>query len=137
MKSIYNILTQFQTDLAADLPALITTAGLTALDNYVIGESRNAREKALCIYKDSLRMDDTTNYLSLIFQAQLYQVDFETGAKYEDVIMSYLRAYKPSEIGMTIQDGLESDTWPMENSSGVLIFFNLQFSEPLDSCDGE
>ena len=135
MKSIYEILTQFQTDLAADLPALITTAGLTALDNYVIGESRNAREKALCIYKDSLRMDDTTNYLSLIFQAQLYQVDFETGAKYEDVIMSYLRAYKPSEIGMVLIDGLESDTWPMENSSGVLIFFTLQFSEPLDGCD--
>lgn len=135
MKSIYAILTQFQTDLAADLPALLTTAGLSTLDNYVIGESRNAREKALCIYKDSLRMDDTTNYLSLIFQAQLYQVDFETGAKYEDVIMSYLRAYNPAEIGMNIIDGLESDTWPMENSSGVLIFFTLQFSEPLDGCD--
>ena len=135
MKSIYAILTQFQTDLAADLPAVLTTAGLTLLDNYVIGESRNAREKALCIYKDSLRMDDTTNYLSLIFQAQLYQVDFETGAKYEDVIKDYFRAYKPSEIGMVLIDGLESDTWPMENSSGVLIFFTLQFSEPLDSCD--
>ena len=53
MKSIYNILTQLQTDLATDLPALLTASGLTLLDNYVIGESRNAREKAICIYKDN------------------------------------------------------------------------------------
>lgn len=135
MKKIHDILTQFQTDLAADIPALLTAAGLVQLDNYVIGESRNAREKALCIYKDSLQMDDTQNSISIIFQAQLYGIDFETAAKYEDVFLNYFINYKPSEIGMNILMGLNSDTWPMENSSGALIFFTIQFTEELDSCD--
>ena len=135
MKTIYQILTQFQTDLASDIPALLITAGLPQLDNYVIGESRNAREKAICIYKDNLRMDDLQNSLSLIFQAQLYQTDFEVAAKYEDVFMQYFLKYKPSETGMNILDGLNSDTWPMENSSGVLIFFSVQYIEYKDVCD--
>jgi len=135
MKSIYEILTQFQTDLSSDLPDLLTAESLTNFQNYVIGESREARETALCVYKDSLRMDDTQNLLSLIFQAQLYKVDFETAAKYEDVIKDYLKSYNPEEIGMNILDGIDTDTWPMENSSGVLIFFTVQYTEELDGCD--
>ena len=135
MKSIYEILTQFQTDLSSDLPDLLTAESLTNFQNYVIGESREVRETALCVYKDSLRMDDTQNLLSLIFQAQLYKVDFETAAKYEDVIKDYLKSYNPEEIGMNILDGIDTDTWPMENSSGVLIFFTVQYTEELDGCD--
>ena len=135
MKSIYAILTQFQTDLAADLPALLTTAGLVHFDNYVIGNSRNPKEKALCIYKDSFREDDIRRDLSLIFQAQLAGVDFEDAAKYEDVLLNYFFNYQPSEIKMNILEGVESDTWPIDNNQGVFIFFTVQFSEMLDGCD--
>ena len=135
MKSIYEILTQLQTDLSADLPDLLTAESLADFNNYVIGESREARETALCVYKDSLRMDDTQNLLSLIFQAQLYKVDFESAAKYEDIIKDYLNDYNPEEIGMNILEGLDIDTWPMDNGSGVLIFFTVQYREELDGCD--
>ena len=135
MKSIYNILTQLQADLAADLPSWLTTAGLDALDNYVIGGSRNPKEKALCIYKDTFREDDTRRDLSLIFQAQLTGVDEETGAKYEDVITKYLKNYEPSEIGMNIFEGIQVETFGIDNSQGIIIIFTVQYSEPLDGCD--
>ena len=135
MKTIYEILTQFQTDTSADLPALFTTAGLTVLDNYVIGGSRNPKEKALCIYKDTFREDDTRRDLSMIFQAQLTGVDEETGAKYEDVLTKYLKNYEPSEIGMNIFEGIQVETFGIDNNQGVIIIFTIQFSEILDGCD--
>lgn len=135
MKTLYQILDQFRTDLAADIPALISAASLTDFDNFIIGQSRDEKQKVICIYKDELRQDDTNISLSLIFQVQLPAIDFETATKYEDVLLSYLNEYSPSEIGLDIFDGIASDTWPMERTQGVFIYIMLSFSGQLDSCD--
>ena len=135
MKTLYQILTQFQTDFAADIPDLVTTAGLTAFEEFVIGPSRKAQELALCVYKDEYFKDDLSARLSLIFQAQLYGQKFTDAVKYEDLILNYLSEYNPEEIGYNVLESVTSDTWPMEQSQGVIIYFIVTYSAQLDGCD--
>lgn len=135
MKTLYDILNKFKTDLSADIPDLLYTAGLADFDKYSIGGSRDASKKVLCVYKDEMRHDPGQNYLTMLFQAQIHGVTAETGAKYEDIIFDYLKDYEPVNIEMHNMDGISSDTWPMENSQGVIIFFQVSYSEALDSCD--
>ena len=132
---LYDILDTLRTDLATDLPDLITAAGLPALDNYVIGQSRNENEKAICVYGDEQRKDSTRYNLSLIFQAQLKGVSYEDGIKYHDVIYDYLFEYKPENIEYNILDNLQSEIWPMERSQGVFLFFSAQYFADQDSCN--
>jgi hypothetical protein len=87
------------------------------------------------MYKDTVRSDDLQNSLSLIFQAQLTGVDEETGAKYEDVLLDYLKEYSPDNIEMNILDAIESGSFPIDQSQGMILIIAVQFSEMLDSCD--
>lgn len=135
MKSIYNTLQTFKEDLEEDLPALLETACLDNFDIYTTGDSRDSKIKALCIYKDTVRKDDSQNILSMIFQAQLSGVNEDTGAKYEDVLINYFMDYDPQNIEMNIVDALESGTFPIDQSQGVFIIIAVQFLEMLDSCD--
>lgn len=135
MKTLYDILNKFKTDLSADIPDLLYADGLDDFDKYLIGGSRDAHKKVLCIYKDEMRHDPGQNYLTMLFQAQIPGVTVEIGAKYEDIIFDYLSEYEPVNIGMTNMDGISSDTWPMENTQGIIIFFQVSYSEGLDSCD--
>lgn len=137
MKSIYEILTQFQTDTSVDLPDLLTTAGLSTFDNYVIGASRNSKEKVLCIYKDTFREDAYRRDLTIIFHAQLAGIEEEAGARYEDVIRDYLKKYNPEEIGMHIIEAIQVETFGLDNNQGIIHYFTIQFSEMLDGCDNE
>jgi len=135
MKSIYDILQTLKTDLSDDIPALLETACLDDFDVYTIGGSRNPKEKALCVYKDTVRKDALQNILSLIVQAQLTGVDEITGAKYEDVLIDYFKSYNPEYIEMHILDTMESGTFPIDQSQGMIILMTIQFTEMLDGCD--
>lgn len=135
MKSIYDILTQIKTDLATDIPGLLHDVSLADFDKYLIGGSRDADKKILLVYKNERRYDPGQNYLTMLIQAQIPGVTAETGAQYEDVIFTYLKEYDPADIGMVTLDGINADTWPMENSQGVLVLFTVSFSEDLDTCD--
>ncbi len=135
MQSLYNILHQIQTDTAAALPALLVAAGLTDFSEYVVGPSREHDTSALCIYSDEVQHDDTANRITLIIQLQLSGVTFANAVKYADVVHAYFRGYEPSRLGMSLLDGISIDTWPMDNTRMTFVFFNISYSEPLDSCD--
>lgn len=135
MDNIKDILDQVKTDLEDDIPALLSAASLPAFDRFVVGQSRNPQEMALCVYKDEFRGDPGESRLSLMIQAQLAGVSYEQGIEIEDVLLEYLLEYDPAELGMTVLESVSSDTWPMERTQGVFIFITMVFTEPLDSCD--
>ena len=135
MKKIPGILTQFKTVLSANIPALLTAEGLADFDTYTIGQSRNEKEKALCVYKSDSNGDDESNRLTMFFQLQLYGVDYETAEKYGQVVYDYLKDYEPNEIGMNILDNINTDSWPIEQTATTFIYIEISYIEYLDSCD--
>ena len=135
MKTISEILEKFQVDMEAALPALLIAAGVTDFDEYVIGPSRDPENKTMCVYVDAFSKDAERNTLSMIFQAQLYQVDFTSSSKYAQVISDYLLSYHPDEIEMNILDGVSVEIWPIEADSTTYIYFDVAYTEHLDSCD--
>lgn len=135
MKTLPAILTQLHTDISADLPALIIADGLTALDRYLIGPPRNETENTLSIYIDSNKHDDTNNDLSIMFQMQLNGINYEDAVKYAEVFKDYMSAYDPERLGMIIMQSLSCDIWPLEKGKQIHIYFDMSFTEALDSCD--
>ena len=135
MNTISEILTAFKADLETNIPALLTAEGLDNFDVYTIGQSRNERQKALCIYKSDNTHDDNQNTLTMLFQLQLYGIDYAVAELYGQVIFDYLKIYDPEEIGMNYIDSMENDSWPMEKSGTTLIYIEVRYVEMLDSCD--
>ena len=123
MESIKYILTTIKTDLAADMPTLLADANLRNFTVYEIGESRNAKDIGLFVYKDTYSFSEKEERLTIIIQAQLTGTGtIESAAEYEDVILDYFREYSPRKIGATSLDQIESDTWPTAQGQGVIIF---------------
>lgn len=137
MKSIHAILTQFETDLGVDLPDLLTAQSLPAIDEIIIGGSRDSKKKTICIYKDRFRTDMNQNSLSIIFQCQLNGINEEIASKYEDVLLNYFKQYSPTQIEMNILDFIETETFPVDQTQGTFIIFTVQYLEHLDGCDND
>jgi len=136
MKTLFHILQQMQTDTEADIPALLTAAGLVDFHEYVIGPSREHNRSALCLYNDEMVHDIESNRLTLIVQLQLPGIEIETAAKYSAVVFEYFRTYKPARLGMNMLDSIAVDTWPMDNTRVTFVYLTLAYTEQLDSCDG-
>lgn len=136
MESIKYILTTVKNDLAADMPALLADANLRNFTVYEVGESRNAKDIGIFVYKDTYSFSLTEERLTIIIQAQLKGIGtIEEAAEYEDVILDYFREYNPRKIGATSLDQIESDTWPASQGQGAIVFIYLSYSENKDGCD--
>ena len=114
---------------------MLTAESLDNFDHYVIGQSRDEREKTLCIYKSDTTHDANQNTLNMMFQLQLNKVDYEDAENYGQVVFDYLKLYDPSEIEMDYIIEMSSDSWPMNNNSTTFIYIEVKYIEVLDSCD--
>ena len=135
MNTINEILTAFKTALENNIPALLTAESLDNFDVYTIGQSRDEKETALCIYKSENAHDNNQNTLTMLFQLQVYRKDYEDAEKYGQVVFDYLKLYDPEEIGMNYIDSIEADSWPIHNNATTLIYIEIKYIEILDSCD--
>jgi hypothetical protein len=135
MQTSYEILTQIQTDAAADLPDLFYASALDDMDVYEIGQSRDDSHKGFFIYQDKVSHDDTMNRVDLIYQLQLPGVSALDAAKYADEVYAWIRDYDFQRIGMTILDNIVVETWPNAKDRTTFIFFDVSVLENLDSCD--
>lgn len=135
MINIPDILDKFKTDLSNDIPALLSAESLDNFDKYVVGDSRNESERAICIYKQSASFGVTENILKLFFQLQLFSTDYETAEEYGQIVFDYLIDYDPADVGMNFINQIDSDSWPDEDNSTTFIFISLEYKESLDGCD--
>lgn len=137
MKDFDEILTQLRTDLAADIPVLLSNESLTDFAEYEIGPSRDPSLIGLYIYFDIGNFDAEMNSLSLIIQLQLHEIAQLTAAKYAKVVYKYLISYNPANLGFVYLESLEFDNWPIEQNSSGFVYLIPTWQEELDSCDEE
>ena len=135
MKSIITILENFLTDLQTDLPALLSAQGLDNFDKYAIGPSRNESEKALCIYKESSSEDPREGFLKIIFQMQLFKIEYDKAEEYSQIVYDYLLAYDVDKLGMNFINEIRSESWPLQDNRTTFCFVDVEWKEILDGCD--
>jgi len=135
MKDLKAVLLQLKADISADLPALLTAAGLAQFVRYEVDGSRNPEEISFFIYQQSSRYTLEGSIVSVIFQMQLYQVEYLEAAGYQDVLINYLSTYNPANLGCILLWELQADTWPIENNTGNFVFIDATWTEERDGCD--
>lgn len=119
---------------AADLPALLATAGLNDFEDYLPSQPGDYERRQLGMYTEN-RLDVTTDEsFSLIIQAQLANTgDFKQ--EYDDVLFPYIKKNITAELcGFTVRDSLEADLYPVDSNSTSFYFYILTFSNQLDDC---
>lgn len=134
MKTLNSILTQLKTDIAADLPALLGIAGVSDFARYEVGNSKDPQEIGFFIYQNITNLMLDQNAVSIIFQMQLYQVEYLEAAIYQDVLTTYLKAYSPANIGCDLLRKMEADIWPIEHVAGSYCFVVANWTDELDDC---
>jgi len=128
-------LTTIKNKLASVLPALLTSAGLTALDEYVIEAPEKSDTKSIAVYLDG-EDDNTDEYsLKVIIQLQGYRIKNLTA--YHSVIFQALKDHITADLlKLNIRDGIFSDTWPLtKNNMTSYGFYGLEFLDILDDCE--
>lgn len=135
MKAIDAILTKLETDLLADIPALVSAKGLQAFDDITIGSSKNPQKVSLHIYTDNGSKNKEVNTYTAIIQLQLYKITELAAAKYTDVVVDYMEDYAPSRLGMTNLEELNFDSWPIEGNQTTFVYIECTWIDYRDSCD--
>lgn len=137
MKTFDEILLQLQNDISKDLPILLQNNSLQNFDEYAIGSSKDPKQKSLLIYFAGANFDRLTNEITIILHLQLFQCEEFVTAKYMQVVVDYMKRYKPECIGMNILDTIEVEIYPIEKNSATFVLVICTFQEFLDSCDKE
>ena len=137
MKTFDEILLQLQNDISKDLPVLLQNNSLQNFDEYAIGSSKDPKQKSLLIYFAGANFDNLINEITIILHLQLFQCEEFVTAKYMQVVVDYVKQYKPERIGMNILDTIEVEIYPIEKNSATFVLVICTFQEFLDSCDKE
>ena len=121
--------------LSANLPALLSSAGLSDFDEYRNKTPKKADDKELCVYIVSDSDNEETQDFTVLIQAQLYQSDQDQ--EYHSVIYPYLTENLTGDIvGDMQRQSIVGDIWPMEPGSGAaaFLFYEVSFFTDIDDC---
>ena len=131
------IKTAIKNKFAADLPALLTTAGLADFEDYLTSQPSDYERRQLGMYTESRSNTTDNKSYSLIIQAQLASTgDFNQ--EYDDVIFPYIEKEITAELaGFITRESVEADLYPVDDNSTSFNFYILTFSSVLDDCDEE
>ena len=135
MKDFDEILTQLQSDLESDIPALLEAESLIDFSEYEFGPASHSDKIGLYIYMDTGNSDYNQKTFSLIVQLQLFNIDELVKAKYGKIVYKYLESYSPVNIGMVALDSISWESWPIEQDSSSFFYVMATWREELDSCD--
>lgn len=117
--------------LAANIPALLATAGLAAIDEFVQGKPLYATDNELCVYLADGNNDGEREYAQFIIQLQLNNVTRLT--PHNDVIWEFiLNGITADSLGFSERNYANFDIWPMESTG--FVYYELQFYNRIDDC---
>jgi len=137
MKGLFDILTIIESDAGTVLPDMLYESGLDDFAVYKSSHSRDPRVKGFFVYPNNSVYEYDRNYVSLIVQLQLFEVDAIEAARYADVVSEYLINFDPAKIGAQMIDSISVDTWPPDGNRTSFVYFDIGFVEMTDSCDQE
>jgi hypothetical protein len=136
VRPLIEILETLSTDMSENIPAILTSQGVSDFEEYVIGPSRDAKQRSLCLYINDVSRAVDMNRLAITVQAQLYAVSHEDAIKYAQAVLDYIAGYDVASIGMTDISELALDVYPPDKNRTVFAFIDAVFTEQKDSCDG-
>lgn len=121
--------------LSANLPDLLSTAGLDNFDEYRNKSPLRSDDNEICTYIITDDNEVNNDSFGVIIRAQIYGKDLDQ--EYHSVIKPFLESdLTGSVVGMTQRTSIKSDLYPMEiNGSTAYILYSVIFDSELDDCD--
>ena len=121
--------------LEADLPALLSAAGLDDFDEYNNKSPLRSDDNEICVYINGGQNDVVSNNFAVIVQIQL------SGKDLIDEYHSIVKDYMLENITADIVDMVERvnfiyDIWPYDvHSNNTFAYYEITFEDKLDDCD--
>jgi len=127
-----NIELLIKNKLSVDIPSLLLTAGLPAIDQFVQGRPLQIDDNELCVYLADGNNNGERDSCLFIIQLQLNSISHFT--PYNDILYEYLFDNITVQLlGFTERDYIGYDIWPMESTG--FIYYELSFYNQLDDCN--
>lgn len=136
MKQLREIIETLAADAERVIPSALAALGIEDFDEYVMGPSRQEKNKSLCVMIDpDASVSILENRLSVLFYLQLYRARYEDALSYVGCVLGYIRALDSAIIGMSYIENITADIFPMADNSHTLCYVSVSFAEALDDCD--
>lgn len=118
-----------------NLPAVISAAGLTALEEFVLGGPTAAEKLSLGFYMGPGDDDPEMQNFKPVLHLQLYGVSYTESLSYFKEIYEYLRGVDPRAINMTAETRRSYDEFPADQFNGVIFLIYLEYMRELDDLE--
>ena len=128
-------LTAIKTEITNKLPALLTAAGISAMDEYVIGGPTDEEFLSVGCYLGPGDKDDLIDSFNPVVQMQLRSVNYVDSLKYYDVLYNLLNDIDPKTISMTSLNRLSVTEYPPDETGTSIYLFFVQYRKDLDDCN--
>lgn len=121
--------------IETELPALLVTAGVDALDEYVLGSPTDSEIKSIGFYLGPGNEDVERVNFKPVIQLQLKSVNYEDSLVYFDVVFDLLDSINSKRIGMLDMEQISYTEYPPDETGTTVFSFYIDYKLMLDDCD--
>ena len=125
-----------KTILATGMPPALVTAGLPALDEYVMGGPTDSGRKSLGVYMGPWDESPDRQGFRPVIQLALPGVSYPDGLKVLEVLIGQLKIVDPSALDCTNLENISCTEFPPDEDSATIFTLYLEYSAERDDCDG-
>jgi len=119
------------------IPPLLVAAGLSPMDEYILGVPSDSNYKSCGFYLGVGDEDPEGDNFKPVVQLQLPRINYEESLKYYDVVYDVLRAIDPAAVGMTVLQRFSATEFPPDQTSSSIYTFYIEYIKLVDDCDNE
>jgi len=117
-----------------NLPQILNIAGLTALDEYVLGGPSDEDLLSMGFYLGPGDQDPEQIRFKPVIQLQLKGVKYSDSVEYFDKVHDYLNSIDEVKIGMTAKERFNYTEFPPDETGTTIYTFYPEYLKQLDDC---
>lgn len=135
MISLKDTLNTLKAKFEIELPALLYDADVSDFDVYHIGSSRDPKQRGLFLYQDNINLNYSRHSISIIVHLQLFEIDEEEAAIYNDVIKDYLWSLDLEDLKFDLLENINCDSYYDVNEMVAYSYIVVSWSVENSDCD--
>lgn len=125
-----------KTAISAKMVAGLITAGLTALDEYVLGGPTDGEKTSCGFYLGVGNEAPDSQQFQPVIQMQLPGVAYADALSYFNVLSDSIKTTSPTTVGCVSLSNFSYTEFPPDEDSATIFTTYLNYSAERDDCDG-
>lgn len=125
-----------KTAVSAKMIAGLITAGLTALDEYVLGGPTDSEKTSMGFYLGVGNESPDTQQFQPVIQLQLPGISYPDALLYFNLLADSIKTTSPSLLGCVSINNFSYTEFPPDEDSATIFTVYLNYSGERTDCDG-